>query len=1608
MALLEIESLVEVDDTDVYAGLDAEARARLAEVTLAELHPGLLLVEAKHWNAKDHPRWPKGTPRAGEFMKIGQRFVYKGGEYEVALNMRGKIVANRATGKVHDAGQIVLTGEQASDGGLHIPGVEAAPPRVIKGGKTSTVTVVDPYVDSGSHDASLKIPSNAPPDMTAERWKRFGRVDQEHYIDLMSRFGKWSPGGAQSLHNAAYKEYEHDIQGLVKSAFKSQYDASSGYTLSLTGLLKSLMPGQPGLKKAIEKRERAKELQGDLMAVVQWDLYNRTASPDLTCFHKSSDSPAYWQEFIDGKKAIFSGLSQSFHYRGSFFGGNALATPVAIRHILMSTYSAQPVPGEQHFPGELEVSVPEQMRLDKRSFSFNRSSSSGPQSITPSQEKWLTGVTKAPQGGAVLEQFAEARKGNAELPIPPAPPNIIAHGAGGKQWIDPPAGAAEATKGYPWPAIGGVLDPAALPKDLPWAFKGKDGTPVATVANESGFNPGDYMIGLKGTLYYIISDPGDSSGFGLRYVKIVNGAFTGESYNFEGAGGNKYYKLDPAVMHTDPPKPPSTKDHKPWEPGGWVAGQGEQFVGKLKKGAKFKVSGNGYELVDDGSMSASTVQVKSLDTGKLATINTDYKTAVLVPKSGYTPPEPEPEAAADAIPAAAKPKEHHGFAVGEKVHVTSKTGKEFDAVVTGSAMSSKGHALVKISTASGKDYSVYPHRLTSLEPPVAGEGAPAPKKAEPGDVFPHEGKKYTVTSVLKNGTINAKPQGGGKVEQFQPDEDLIAKLHRPSDWEMNPAEHVKLGDLQIGDLFHGGLGQTPKPYKVVGKGPGAKVSWANLETGQTGKATVNKTVVPIAHKSAPGEGVAKGQPKHTPAAPGAGPFDASQYTEGKPTPVEDTKVGDVLLSKTGQPYVVVKNNANAKHVVTKSLIHGKPYPIIKGSDITPLAPKADQAIAYEDLTPGDLVQLGALKKGDTFSTSGEGSNVYVVVSPSATSSETNAIVAILGADGLPGQKTATDTDPGKLVVFAAKKADVATPLGAPSGTSAEYPDVSTAPGGFAPYKSATSGKAGVGKGLKHNVPIGTMPVGALFRDKNGTEWLVKQTGAHAVISDGEKNYSVASLHKGQIVEDPQLIDGAPPVGVEEPAKQHAREKATEKVHALPSAFKPGMEVKIHDPEEVGATTAIVVGPGEGTDIIIEMPNGTHLAYQPHELTPLPGDPGAGAAAPPLSDFLPNIALKVGDLKPGDWFSVGGTPWQVVGGQAFGGNSVEVKQAGGGTTWLAAEAVPSQVYQATVPAKKMISAGNVGWGTTVEYEGGYYTALGDAVTSGMAVLRDPLGNPIEVPHGALLSVLDQNLPEFTKGQKVTTPNGKKATVVGANKDGVLVDLTGDLDLEVHSPFDLKGGTAPPKAEPASVPKGEEHPPAPAAPEGQSPVGDDNAPAGSTHDVQLPSPLGGGLTSPGAAALLINTEPSADVVAEYMGGLSDEQLKALIAAPTPPNEPGMDAVKLAAQAEVDLRAEEAMQAAADAPSPTITLKSPYWYASAHGTGGKVYYPPITGLKAGESFQDKKGNKYEFVKHDPASAHVHALEHSTGSVIKIAATFKTPKGDTRLTRVRLLPHG
>lgn len=979
----------ELERQELLNGPQQQMLANAALVLVARsraktLEEALELLEA--WSPEDaakHPRWPEGTPGGlgGKFMHAGQRFRLGGTDYDVAFTVPGGVYAHVATkGQIAKAKTVFVPAKE----------IEKAerPPAVhtdyshtpsAKASGLNLATVVDPYV-AADHDPKIPAPADAPASLTPERWQRFGRADQLRYVDLMHQFGPWSDNVAQTKVDAELSKQPHDLVAFLKSAYASQFGSSSGFTIGLLQVFSKWFgsgkaPSQAELEKDREKYEQTKRVQDAAARVIQWDLYNRVASPDITVFHKSHDAKSWWDaNIVSGHKPVFSGLSQTQRYSSGGFGPVGVATPLAIRHIVMATTSAD-VYKEHHFGGEQEVSVAEPIRLDGRSLVFNDSD------LTTGQKGWLTQNTQSGADGTIVGMLRASLEHGEALPALPEPPNIQIEGENA-QWIAPPP-------------------PATIGIDaLDYAEKDADGVPIARPAKELDLKPGDYIEGMKGTRYIVLADAGSS--FGIRYFKVTDSGhpvgmkkpYSGQLHDagtgHQAYGGHKSwlgsgYAPESYEFTIDLPfkklaghydLPSQAASATLFVPKAWTLSGDKLSLKALPTGAKFYVGATAYEK--QGSSGSAHVAIKSLTTGNYGTASAGYVTNYLKLKQGYTEegvPAFDPGEFFTSKPATLSElglSEGDLFLAGQSGtsmawQVTSTHGKApLEVVGVGSANQGKKNILA-LSVAGRK-----------LTPKPAGWTPP-----QPGDTLAYEGKKGTVTKLLKNGYVQVNLAPG--VVKLAPDDPLLAGAFSPQNHQLGPKLKVK--DMLVGQKFHGGTGGKIRPYVVVELGvkqkgkPGSFARVRNLDTGEDTLVGYQKAYATLQTHA-----------QMAPAEPGehhdvAAVFNPSAWKAGKETTTSELKIGDKFQSPVYGLAEVTGDKGAA--LEAKGLETGATFPVLKSSVPVQLLEPSDAmpAIVFDPYAYGVMgiaVTLKDVKAGDIFKGKAKGKH-YLVTKTGAKS-----------------------------------------------------------------------------------------------------------------------------------------------------------------------------------------------------------------------------------------------------------------------------------------------------------------------------------------------------------------------------------------------------------------------------------------------------------------------------------------------------------------------------------------------------------------------------------------------------------------------------------------------
>jgi hypothetical protein len=758
---------------------------------------GALAWLKRKFDANLHPRWPEGTPggKGGEFMQVGERFLWNGKPWEIASFQNGKVYAHLATGKATDVELRAFTPKQIKVGFLALEGISKAPPAKVPTAKQYSADmpgtiVIDPFVDSASHDPSIAPPQGF--SIPAESWKRFGKVDQERIHVLMERFGAYSPNKSKKLIDAIKQEYDYKVQQLVSSAISSQYGGSSGNTISLTGAFTS---GHGSLEQQKKMYEEAKLLLEDTAAAIQWDVYNRVKAPDVCMFHWGhTDASSQKSQLVDQGIPIMSAYSMSTGFTTTHgFGPTLTAVPIAIRHVQMHTHSGG-VYVDYH--AEDEITTGHRMKVDDRALIVNYSSM--PSDVKSYLSKHANKQHEPVSGELLVNAKRAMTDPSYELPVPPEPPGIMAVPQPGVQSYEQPPGNI---------VVEQIGDPATI---FGLGYAGGWTAEEATKpANEHSFQAGDLMEGLKGTRYLIIEDT--SSPTGLRYVKIDPSSGMVTTKSFPLSGDQPFRKLDGKVQ-----MPVKETDV------GWQAMPAEEKAAlkpigppvktmALTKGALFAADGKVFRVEQPSTVTGGKPVVVDVDTGKEFYVNSGFKTSPLAADGTYVPPGTE------------KPYEP---VPGEMV-LLGKVKPQRVVVFQGPHPDFKDKFIVSHPDAYDLESTVGLDELS----PLAKFGADVPQV---DDAFTHDGKKYVISSILKDGTVRAKPSGG-KVEKFPPDHPSLKGVYSPGIYEIGDKQ--KVGSFEAGELLSGS-DKKVRPYLVLSQ-KGKQTSLLNLETGEISKVSSN-------------------------------------------------------------------------------------------------------------------------------------------------------------------------------------------------------------------------------------------------------------------------------------------------------------------------------------------------------------------------------------------------------------------------------------------------------------------------------------------------------------------------------------------------------------------------------------------------------------------------------------------------------------------------------------------------------------------------------------------------------------------------------------------------
>ncbi len=808
------ENDVLVDPAAQIESRDPEYDEAIEEAVAAKAASAIKALVQKDY-ADNHPRWPAGAPlgKGGEFMRVGERFTYKNKTYEITTIHGSRVTANIATGGP-TADEVSLDGKTKA--GKTTINVQPADPKPIKGHasfseKAQGQVTVSPYVDSSTHDPSIEKPEGT--GISDKEWARFGREDQEHFLYLLDRFGAWSPGKSHEIISTVSKKYSTQAQSTVKAAFSGQYGSGAakhkGKTLSLAALFNGIKVGdKEGLANAQGQYEEAKLLLRDMGEVIQWDTYHRAKGPDVAMVHRGETAPSTLK-----KRYFEEGIPLVGAYAWSMVGtwGGSVATyvPFSIRFLEMNTYSGGLYTS---FASEYEATTSARIQLDPDKTII---SSDLPQTVAKFFRAHMrdAGPEQNASGSRIYEAMQAMADPSFELDLPPQPPDLSPVSEGGKSAaLDP---------------IPAAIGKEAVKVGVEAPYEGGSAEKATMVLSAMTLTPGDFIEGMKGTRYLVVSNPADSSA-GLSYMKIgtadspLTGPSTSKAFPFSSSYGNEFRKLD---AHIDLPKPKPVEgdsfvpmpeaDQKALSPTGDAV-----LVGNLEPDTLIKVDEKVYKV---DAASPTNASVISMDTGKKFTINAAYKTEPLGTLGVQVPFQAEygdhiiiqHEGVEKIVKFLDKEKDEDGLQTGN-IHVEFLPSVEDGVAETVSALGA--------------------HRIPASHY--------APDGFEVGDQFSKDGKKWTVTSMLKDGTIRAKP-AGGKVQKFSPNEAIDTKngewtTHiRPSDWSLD--EKVKAKELKVGE-FVSGSSTKVRPYRVIEVSEDKKtVTLMNLETAEVTTTTGGKS-----------------------------------------------------------------------------------------------------------------------------------------------------------------------------------------------------------------------------------------------------------------------------------------------------------------------------------------------------------------------------------------------------------------------------------------------------------------------------------------------------------------------------------------------------------------------------------------------------------------------------------------------------------------------------------------------------------------------------------------------------------------------------------------------
>lgn len=831
------------DDEELDAVLGGEPRD--ATTTSRVLDESALTLLEAVWNEQLHPRWPPGSKSptgkhiSGEFMRVGQRFDLNGQEWEIGHIAGNQIIAHEASGDVGKAETRVFDTKQVGDVENALPGATPAAPRVLKSGFGSGKTtipdenslVVDADRHTETHDPS--IPLNPLSKLTPEQWSHFGLVDQLYYNSVMEHFGAWevngqkpppiSSSGSQwgAKLAALTKDAPPDAVSTFNKEVTSLKGATRGNQLSGVNVFKGLYGDPQKLAAAQEKYARFKEYEGDVNALLSWDLYNRLGEPDITVIHRAGGAEVF-KKALGGHTSVLSGLSTSWK-TGSWSEPNSFVFAMPVRQVAF--FESLLGQGWGAGSGESELANADRLKIGKLAgYYLSHEVANQPGSGQAGKMfKWLTGqLNKNGYGGGLAGMLKKHfnKDDPYTVDLGPVDANFkLKKAAGQKTYFIPPDSVMS--------AIEDKL--SADPGHPAW----DEQKPVSSWPEDMQPKPG--MIITKGgqqegTRYLVIQN--DALGPGeIQYVPLLTG--TGD-YDVNPTGGGFKSTKAKVVLGDNGkplffPLPPPPKDQIWSHDMASLAPSGPKMpVGTMNVGDDVEINNDHWKITKKTS---SLITLQSLSDGSEGTVESLWQTQKLYPTGQGVPDEAPAPTFTPEIGQSALYKLYGGDQLVNVEHVDP----------TDPAFGEHGSAQVTLPDGSLKTVAT----IALTQPPALPALTP-----EKGDTFVADGIKHTVTNVMKDGTVRARPfiPGGPtqKVVSFHPNAEDLKTLIRPGDYEHG--EKAKLGSIAPGTLVSGSP-TVVRPYMVLGT-TGTKTHLKNLDTGEITAVSKNKSYPTLGNKHA--------------------------------------------------------------------------------------------------------------------------------------------------------------------------------------------------------------------------------------------------------------------------------------------------------------------------------------------------------------------------------------------------------------------------------------------------------------------------------------------------------------------------------------------------------------------------------------------------------------------------------------------------------------------------------------------------------------------------------------------------------------------------------------